>query len=81
MFYFINNHAAENGNHEVHAQGCKLMPTDKAYLGNFENVSEAMVEARKDFWQSSHCTCCTGTHRAEHRTVRISMSLPWALDR
>jgi hypothetical protein len=81
MFYFINNHAAENGNHEVHAQGCKLMPSDKAYLGNFENVGQALVEARKDFWQSSSCSGCIGVHRNEHRPVRISMALPWALER
>jgi hypothetical protein len=81
MFYFINNHAAENGNHEVHAVGCKRMPTDKAYLGNFENVGQALVEARKDFWQSSCCEACGGTQRTEHRPVRISMSVPWALER
>ena len=81
MFYFVNNHASENGNHEVHAQGCKQMPADKAYLGNFENVGQALVEARKDFWQSSTCTCCTGVHRAPQGAVRISMALPWALER
>lgn len=81
MFYFINNHATTNGNHEVHAQGCKLMPTDKAYLGNFENVSQALIEARKDFWQSSTCESCASKLRTDHRPVRISMALPWALER
>jgi hypothetical protein len=81
MFYFIDNHAAKNGNHEVHALGCKHMPSDKAYLGNFDNVGQALVEARKDFWQSASCEVCVGGHRQEHRTVRIGMSLPWALER
>ena len=56
--FFINNHAADDGNHEVHRVGCKRMPTDKAYLGNFEHVDEALMEARKEFWQSGGCERC-----------------------
>ena len=75
MFYFINNHATNNGNHQVHAQGCKRMPTDKAYLGNFDNAGPALIEARKDFWQSSHLrTLRAGKQRVEPRPVRISMA-------
>lgn len=81
MFYFIDNQAAPNGHHEVHSVGCKRMPTDKAYLGNFEDAGQALIEARKDFWQSSCCETCVADKRMEAGTVRISMALPWALDR
>jgi len=59
--YFINNHAQPNGDHEVHSVGCRQMPPDKRYLGNFDSLPEAMMEARKEFWRSSHCVTCGHT--------------------
>ena len=56
--FFINNFSKEDGSHEVHLLGCKRMPSDKRYLGNFYTVSEALIEARKDFWHSSGCERC-----------------------
>jgi hypothetical protein len=56
--FFINNFAEPDGNHEVHLVGCRRMPMDKRYLGNFHCVAEALIEARKDFWQSSGCERC-----------------------
>jgi len=76
--YFINNHATDDGDHEVHALGCRRMPTDKAYLGNFENVSEALIEARKDFWQSSCCKACAAGVNEEPRPLRIGNVLIWS---
>ena len=70
--FFINNHPQPDGSHEVHLVGCNRMPTDKRYLGNFYSVSEALIEARQEFWQSSGCERCArelpltaagGTHR------------------
>jgi hypothetical protein len=69
--YFINNHGANDGAHEVHLVGCKQMPVDKAYLGNFEHVGEALVEARKDFWQSRGCLSCAREYRTEYRAVLV----------
>jgi hypothetical protein len=80
MFYFINNHATDSGNHEVHALGCKHMPMDKAYLGNFEHIGEALIEARKDFWQSAVCESCAGEATERNPVVRITMAVPWALE-
>jgi hypothetical protein len=76
--FFINNHAADDGNHEVHRVGCKRMPTDKAYLGNFEHVDEALMEARKEFWQSGSCGHCAAGVRVEPRPVRIGGVLIWS---
>ena len=56
--YFVNNAADANGAHEVHLVGCVRMAVDKRYLGNFHSVSEALMEARKDFWQSRGCERC-----------------------
>jgi hypothetical protein len=56
--FFINNHAQDDGSHEVHMLGCTRMPSDKRYLGNYYSVSEALIEARKEFWQSSGCERC-----------------------
>jgi hypothetical protein len=56
--FFINNFAETDGNHEVHLVGCTRMPADKRYLGNFYSVAEALIEARKEFWQSSGCERC-----------------------
>ena len=56
--FFINNFAQPDGSHEVHLVGCKRMPADKRYLGNYYSVAEALIEARKDFWQSSGCERC-----------------------
>jgi hypothetical protein len=76
--YFINNHASDEGNHEVHALGCRHMPSDKAYLGNFEHVNEALIEARKDFWQSSTCKSCAHGVPEEPRPLRIGNVLIWS---
>jgi len=56
--FFINNYAQPDGSHEVHLVGCTRMPPDKRYLGNYYSVSEALIEARKEFWQSSGCERC-----------------------
>jgi hypothetical protein len=56
--YFINNHAQANGDHEVHCVGCRRMPTDKRYLGNFKSVGDAMMEARTESWQATDCVSC-----------------------
>jgi hypothetical protein len=65
--YFIDNHATETGVHEVHALGCKRMPSDKRYLGNYILVSEAMLEARKEFWRSGNCESCAREYPGERR--------------
>jgi hypothetical protein len=75
--YFVDNAALPDGNHEVHALGCAGMPSDKRYLGNFQDSAEAMMEARKDFWKASACDKCGYGRLAESTTttrMRISES-------
>ena len=68
--YFVDNDASMDGTHHVHATGCSHMPADKRYLGNFFNVGEALIEARKDFWLSSGCGKCSHSDTAATDTVR-----------
>jgi hypothetical protein len=68
--YFVDNDASMDGMHHVHATGCQHMPTDKRYLGNFYNVGEALIEARKDFWLSSGCGKCSHSDAAATDTVK-----------
>jgi hypothetical protein len=72
--FFINNFAQPDGSHEVHLVGCSRMPTDKRYLGNFYSVSEALIEARKDFWQSSGCDRCARELPMANSVGRIDMN-------
>ena len=47
--YYVNKNAQDNGDHEVHKEGCSYMPSEenKKYLGEFTNCHDA-VEAAKE---------------------------------
>lgn len=51
--YYVNKNAQDNGDHEVHQEGCQFMPNteNRIYLGNFSHCREAVQEARKHFRQ------------------------------
>ena len=68
--YFVDNLAEADGSHGVHAAGCAHLPNDKRYLGNFFNVGEALIEARKDFWQLRGCEKSAHGDTAATDTVR-----------
>jgi hypothetical protein len=68
--YFVDNATEEDGTHRVHATGCAHMPMDKRYLGNFFNIGEALIEARKEFWQPDSCQKCGHSDTAATDTVR-----------
>jgi hypothetical protein len=72
--FFINNFSQPDGSHEVHLVGCKRMPPDKRYLGNFDTVAEALIEARKEFWQSSGCERCAREIPFANRVGRIGVN-------
>jgi hypothetical protein len=70
--FFIDNFAQPDGNHEVHLVGCTRMPADKRYVGNYYSVAEALIEARKEFWQSSGCDRCAREQPHASSVGRIS---------
>jgi len=63
--YYVNRNEQPNGDHEVHKEGCDWMPEDenRKYLGNFDNCSDAVKEAKKTYSQSNGCYyCCNACH-------------------
>lgn len=59
MDYYVNRNAQENGDHEVHRQGCTYMPTNRKYLGNFSNCFEAVREAKREYPTANGCKFCS----------------------
>lgn len=57
--YYVNNVAQSNGDHEVHKEGCSYMPSDKKYLGRYDNCEDAVEEARLSYAQSNGCYYCS----------------------
>lgn len=61
--YYVNNNAQSNGDHEVHVEGCRYMPSSKKSLGLFSSCRGAVIEAKKTYKQSNGCkTCCNDCH-------------------
>lgn len=69
--YFVDNSTQPDGVHEVHAVGCKRMAIDKQYLGDFLSCEQAVIEARKQFWQIASCVRCMDS-LSEAETARVA---------
>ena len=59
--YYVNKNAQDNGDHEVHKDGCAWLPKieNRIYLGNFSNCKDAVREARKYYSQVNGCYYCS----------------------
>jgi len=59
--YYVNRNAQTNGDHEVHRDGCTVMPhpDNRLYLGEFTSCRPAVVEARRHYPQSNGCYFCS----------------------
>ena len=57
--YYVNNNAQQNGDHEVHVQGCFYMPSNAQYLGDFSNCQAAVRAARQYYSQVNGCAFCS----------------------
>lgn len=63
--YYVNTNAQNNGDHEMHVEGCSCMPLAKnCYaLGAFTNEFEALYQAKKFFSHVNGCAkCCKQTN-------------------
>ena len=60
MKYYLNKNEQKNGDHEVHIPSCSVLPETQngIYLGNFDNCSSAIIEAKKYYPQSNGCFYC-----------------------
>jgi hypothetical protein len=59
MKYYVNNKAQSNGDQEIHTENCTFQPSDKKYLGEFSNCSDAVKEAKKTYSKSDGCETCS----------------------
>ena len=61
-WYCVNKNAQDNGDHEVHKEGCKFFPApeNRIYLGKFSSCHAAVVKARDYYSQVNGCYFCSG---------------------
>ncbi|MFQ5471064.1 MAG: hypothetical protein ACE5EH_12325 [Gammaproteobacteria bacterium] len=64
--YYVDTVEQDNGDHEVHKQGCRFMPKDmyRIYLDEFSNSIDAVCEAKKFFENSTGCVFCSSEYHA-----------------
>lgn len=63
--YYVNRNVQPTGEHEVHKEGCYRMPEleNQLYLGCFFNANDAVIEAKKYFYDVDGCYyCCEEAH-------------------
>lgn len=63
--YYVNNSSQQNGDHEVHKEGCSWlsMAKDVKYLGVYNNGNEAVAYAKRFYYQADGCYyCCREAH-------------------
>ncbi|MEQ8910290.1 MAG: hypothetical protein RIC95_13915 [Vicingaceae bacterium] len=56
--YYVNEKAQENGDHEIHVNGCEYFPSSAKYLGEFEDCDDATEEAEEHYDQVNGCYYC-----------------------
>lgn len=79
--YFLDNLPQPDGDHKIHAVGCKRMATDKRYLGDFPNGDGAVIEARKEQWQTAACVRCMADVQPDQTGGFTQMRFDFALGR
>lgn len=59
--YYVNRNAQDNGDHEVHKEGCSFMPepVNRLYLGEHSICKTAVQEAKKHYSRSNGCYYCS----------------------
>lgn len=59
--YYVNEKSQTNGDNEVHAEGCKEMPTlmNRKYLGEFSNCHDAVLTAKREYRRANGCYYCS----------------------
>ncbi len=63
--YYVNTNAQQNGDHEVHKEGCKFLPefSNRIDLGYHPNCQSAVQKAKVSYSRSNGCYyCCNACH-------------------
>lgn len=60
-YYYVNKEQQNNGDHEVHNEDCRFLPSiqNKLYLGVFTTCKDAVKEAKKHYDQVNGCYFCS----------------------
>jgi len=58
--YYVSKKAQTNGDHEVHAVGCRWLPLpeNRVYLGDYSSCRPAVREAKRHYDQVNGCFYC-----------------------
>ena len=58
--YYVNNTRQENGDHEVHVNGCNWLARAQSttYLGNYMNCQGAVMAAKRMYPTANGCAYC-----------------------
>ncbi len=59
--YYVNQQAQINGDHEVHDQSCRYLPStlNRTYLGEFQSCNSAVSAAKKYYTKADGCKICS----------------------
>ena len=59
--YYVNKNAQDNGDHEVHKEGCSWLPNkeNRIYLGDYSACDDAVGEAKEHYSQVNGCYYCS----------------------
>ena len=63
--YYVNTQAQANGDHEVHKEDCRWLPSgsNKEYLGEYASCHGAITEAKRRHYKANGCYyCCRECH-------------------
>ncbi|PCJ77028.1 MAG: hypothetical protein COA53_02140 [Rhodobacteraceae bacterium] len=61
--YYVNTHAQDNGDHEVHTTGCPHppLPQNRRQLGDHLNCQSAVRVAKTVYPTANGCFYCSNT--------------------
>ncbi|WP_373033336.1 hypothetical protein [Sulfurovum sp.] len=57
--YYVNNNAQPTGEHEVHHEDCRFLPTQRTHLGYFASCNQAMTAAIRFYRNVDGCKFCS----------------------
>ena len=59
--YYVNRNAQQNGDHEVHREGCEwlALALDTALLGSYTNCRDAVMHAKRLGYRANGCKTCS----------------------
>ncbi len=57
--YYVNDRAQANGDHEVHHEDCRYLPSEATFLGLHPNCWSAVTVAKVHYKQVNGCRHCS----------------------